>query len=276
MSKQAGKRQTIICVVALQKSGTTWFGTQLSALENTVNLGEVWASLYTDPKTAHEPSYICTCGALMTDCDFWGPIIKSIRDDESNLDRHRRVLERFRNKFPDKVLLDSAKYVDILTTSWLAPELADQVDVRFIHLVRDYRPWALSRKNSHNSKGRPRPLYLQILRWWLRNTKRDRYLQRCGRPVLQVTYESLVFDAEPTWQRILEFTGLQQPTVMPAMQDLSLHICRGNKARRDLGNFSRIRYDNRWTRDSRFLWLSVLLLPMHRYWKSFSKRASSR
>ncbi len=275
MDQITPQRQPVICVVAVLKSGTTWFGTMLSRMQDTVNLGEVWASLYTNPEEFSHPRNRCTCGALMSECDFWGPVVDQTHSSDTNAQRHARVLEHFREKFPGKVLLDSSKSVDILGDSWLAPELADKVDVKFIFLVRDYRAWAISRKKSHNRKGRPRPLYVQILRWWLRNIKRDRYLQRCGRPVLTLTYESVVFDTEKTMQKVMAFTGLQQVEAQQTVEDLSLHISRGNHVRDDLNNFSQIRYDHSWTLDKRLLWLSILLLPMQKFWKSVNQRASS-
>jgi hypothetical protein len=85
----------------------------------------------------------------------------------------------------------------------------------------------------------------------------------------------VVFDTEKTMQKVMAFTGLQQVEAQQTVEDLSLHISRGNHVRDDLNNFSQIRYDHSWTLDKRLLWLSILLLPMQKFWKSVNQRASS-
>jgi hypothetical protein len=275
MADNQTERQKIIYIVGLNKSGTTWLSVMLAKMKNVINVGEVWYSTHTKQEDWSHPKYTCTCGDLMSECGFWGQILEESKGIESNTELHKLVLKHFKQHFPGQALIDTAKFVDTLNTGWLAPELSDQVDIRFIQVVRDYRPWSLSRKRKYSSIGRHRLLFMHAVRWLFRNVARDRFLQRCGKPVLTVCYEKLIFDYENELKRIVEFAGLEKPEQEPAIEDLTIHIVRGNNSRMDSENYKKLRYDSRWTLDSRFLWLSIFLLPMHWYWKSVNRRNDS-
>lgn len=272
MVQKASERQSIVYVDGLNNSGTTWLSILLAQLGNTANIGEVWYSLETTEELA-KTRYRCTCGEVMADCEFWAPILKE-RKSIGGMDfLHARVLEQFQETYPGKVLIDSSKFSKTLHKGWLSDKNRDQVDVKVIHIVRDYRGWANKRQRMYTKHGRWRFLYMHCVRWYFRNKSREIYLKKSGLSTLTLTYESLVFNFKDELKRISEFTGLDIPENWekndPA--DLSLHMARGNGMRFDTEAFSKVRYDARWTRDSRFLWLGPLLIPFHIYWNRISK-----
>lgn len=268
MAEQAPDRQSIVYVVGLNNSGSTWLSLLLAQMENTTNIGEVWYSLETSDEEARN-KHSCTCGAMMAECEFWGQVLRE-RDSLPGYDlQHARVLELFREKFPGRVLIDSSKFVSTLSKGWLSDKLRDQVDIKFIHIVRDYRGWANKRHEAYTRRGRRRSLYMHCVRWFFRNKARERFLEKSGLPTLTIPYEALVFNLQDQLRRISDFTGLTLPEDWQSvdLERLSLHMSRGNGVRFDVARYAEVRYRNQWTLDSRFLWLGPLLIPFHRYWK---------
>lgn len=268
MAEQASGRQPIIYVVGLNNSGSTWLSLLLGQMTGTTNIGEVWHSLHTSEDESQN-RHACTCGAMMSECEFWGPIMKErsrIKDTDA---LHARVLEVFRERFPGRVMIDSSKRHVTLNKGWLADRNKDDVDIKFVHIVRDYRGWSSKRKKMYEQRGHHRPLIMHCLRWFFRTKARENFIRKTGRPVLTVAYESLVFNFESELKRITEFVGLEMPENWREVNpdSLSLHMARGNKVRHDLSRYANIRYHIQWTLDSRFVLLGPLLYPLHRYWK---------
>jgi hypothetical protein len=273
MAEQASDRQSIVYVAGLNNSGSTWLSILLAQMENTANIGEVWYSLETPDQLA-EDKYGCTCGATMAECEFWGPILKE-RESIGGMDlQHARVLDRFRETYPGKVMIDSSKFVRTLDKGWLSDKNRDQVDVKVIHIVRDYRGWANKRQRAYTAQGRWRLLYMHCVRWYFRNKAREVYLKKSELSSMTLSYESLVFNFKDELKRIADFTGLKIPENWGSIdpESLSLHMARGNSMRMDTAAFSEVRYDSRWMLDSRYLWLGPLLIPFHIYWKRVNRK----
>ena len=281
MEETVKNQQRIIYIVGLGGSGTTLVSLLLSQMKDVLSLGEIEASVRAiTQEQAHTDQ--CTCGQVMVDCSFWGPIMKQSKESGHQLSEtqlHTLVLKHFQDQYPGLTMVDNSKYTDGLESRWLAPETAEQVDIRFIHAVRDYRGWAISTERTYATykgyKGRKKALLLHCLTWWYRNKKRARQLKATGRPVLTLSYEALVFNLDRELKKICEFTGLHsQPQQADAPIALA-HDCHGNPIRKDSNLYAKMKYDNRWTYDTRFLWLSLPLIPVHRYWKSLNPQPTT-
>ncbi len=281
MTQPASERQRLIYIVGLGGSGTTLISLLLNQMENVLSLGEIEASLRAIRQDQIDKDS-CTCGKTMQDCQFWGAIIKQAGASETKLTEtqlHQLVLEHFLDNFADMTMVDNSKYTDGLDKRWLAPDLADKVDIRFIHVVRDYRGWATSKERTYATykgyRGRKKPLLLHCLTWWYRNKVRARQLKSTGRPVLTLSYEALVFNLEQELRKIAAFSGLRILESQAHTNGMLSHDCHGNPIRRDSSLYSEMRYDNRWTYDPRFLWLAPALIPVHYYWKSLNVKEVS-
>jgi hypothetical protein len=89
------------------------------------------------------------------------------------------------------------------------PELeAALPEVRFIHLLRDGRDVALSRARMVTGRGDPPPPATRVARRWKRRIAEARELSREISHYLEVRYEDLVTDTEPTLRRVCEFIEL--------------------------------------------------------------------
>ena len=269
MVTETAERQKIIYVVGVGHCGTTWLGILFTRfLNNGVCLGEIEAALReTVTRIAHEQKGHCTCGELTSDCEFWSRIAAAEDKSFSTPQRFQMLLENFQDHYPGKVMIDTSKFTKTLDDSWLAPEFSDKLDIRFIHLVRDYRGWSLSRMKAYKNKGRRKSLWRHCIQWWLRNDARARYLEKIDHPVMTLSYESLIFDFNKQLERISEFTGMEILPEPNGREDMHVHDCHGNTMRLDPKNFSEFRYDYKWLLEGRFGLLGPLLWPVHRYWK---------
>ncbi|MEO8092275.1 MAG: sulfotransferase [bacterium] len=105
--------------------------------------------------------------------------------------------------------------------SLVMAEIEDALpEARFIHLIRDARAVALSRVNMVEGRGEKAPSPAGVAGRW---AKRIRQARRQGERLggyLEVRYEDLVIETEPTLRRICEFIELEFD---PAMLDYHEH-----------------------------------------------------
>jgi len=81
-------------------------------------------------------------------------------------------------------------------------------EARFVHLLRDGRDVALSRARMVTGRGDPPPPATRVARRWKRRIGEARDLSREVAHYLEVRYEDLVVDTEPTLRRVCEFIEL--------------------------------------------------------------------
>jgi hypothetical protein len=88
-------------------------------------------------------------------------------------------------------------------------ELEDALpEARFVHLLRDGRDVALSRARMVTGRGDPPPPATRVARRWKRRIEEARELSRSVSHYLEIRYEDLVTDTEPTLRRVCEFIEL--------------------------------------------------------------------
>jgi len=105
--------------------------------------------------------------------------------------------------------------------SLVMAEIEDALpEARFIHLIRDARAVALSRVNMVEGRGEKPPKPAGVAGRWAKRIRQAREQgERLG-GYLEVRYEDLVIETEPTLRRICEFVELEFD---PAMLDYHEH-----------------------------------------------------
>jgi hypothetical protein len=89
-------------------------------------------------------------------------------------------------------------------------------EARFVHLIRDGRDVALSRARMVEGRGDPPPPPTRVARRWKRRIHEAREMSRDVTHYMELRYEDLVTDTEPSLRRVAEFIELDWD---PAMLD---------------------------------------------------------
>jgi hypothetical protein len=134
---------------------------------------------------------------------------------------------------------------------------SDELDVRFVHVIRDPRGVAVSRTASSRPEGADRPsrnhtsrLVLEALRWSRDNLVSEVVALRSRRPYLRMRYEDFVRDPARVLEQVTRFSAGEAPDIPPIEQQIVLgtnHTVSGNRNRWRTGVVE-ISEDMRWKR----------------------------
>lgn len=257
--------QTVVFVLGVGRSGSTVLNLLLGSHTKFVGLGEVH-SLFRDgsPWMAKTDQIHCSCGPDAESCPFWMEALERLRaaPETDEAGRYGRVLACFEEAYgADKVPVDISKSVRALRILRQVPG----VTVKVIHLIRDVRAWAVSRRRALKREGlfrirdvfarggRQIPRYLAerfatglFWEWYLRNRRQKRYLAESGLPVFQLGYEEMVLYPQVVWPRLFEFLGAAGGEETIRFDASNSHCILGNRMRKDDRKRRRLQYDARW------------------------------
>ncbi len=301
----------LIYIVGAGRSGSTVLDTVLGNHPDVVSVGEL-SNLHRSGWTNDE---FCACGRPATTCEFWNAVRQhwsrlSADADVAEYLRLRDRLERFRGgswlrteaarlyrsadarRFLEqtgslleaiaaasgrRVIVDSSKTP--LRVAWLAR--LPGVDLRLIHLVRDSRAVAWSRKKSLAKNVEAgvqhalaaRPAWYSVLYWTVSNLLAARQRRRAGRRGVLVRYEDFVSDPVSELARIGAACDLDCNDLAVALAEGEPfavgHTVAGNRLR--MAGQIRLRADWEWVEqlpaaDRRTCWnLSGWLLRQYGY-----------
>ena len=287
----------IAYINSLSRSGSTFLQMLLSRQPDSVGLGELARAVrnlcrgaggdpvdvaaqqagVAVPPRLGEP---CFCGQAPRECEFWGPLIPQLSQLDA-AEAHRRVLERFAQQYPGRMIVDGSKTTASLTRFYLAsPE--PEWDIRVLFLVRDFRGWVLSAaKHASITRAlsrRPRIAYGYLqdcYRWWYSNARALRTLRSSGVPHLVVSYENLVFRTCETLESIGHFLGSRFAGSSGSGAPAAMHELYGSPGLKfSEEKRSGIRYDHSWLSDWRPLAAGPLLLPIFRFNRRVCRQSS--
>lgn len=297
-------RPSVVFVVGWERSGTTLLGGilgQAAAAFNSGELSQLW--------NRERKSDLCGCGQPLTQCPFWTEAVKllpedpllepgdqvgGLRDRFASLRRTWPMLLGFNSRRQSRLLTEfaallqqaylavgtSAKarvIVDISKVPTMIPalDLIDDLDVTFVHLVRDPRAVVHS-----GTRGRYEDMRRGVLqstsRWVLWNLAAERLGRRSRKPWLRLRYEDLSADpgeAVAELARIVPgLTGfdLNDHLVGETLMFGENHTVQGNPARFNKGPV-RIQTDDDWITGLSFgRWLlttaiTFWMLPIYGY-----------
>lgn len=282
----------LIYIAGSGHSGSTLLELFLSGADGHVGLGEIFQLVDRRNSIIHAlDGHLCSCGALVVDCPFWGGIIPSLREiphaeDEARYTRLGNEFEAFFGR--GKVMIDSSKSPVGLERA----AASKRFDIRVLHLVRDVRSWLVSTRKSYRRNGVAtlasnrqrygmlkgtvkyilRNPFLDAHRWCLLNTEVERVVVRYGLPMLPVSYERLCFDTAAVQQDIETFIGAPIASYgMPGTR-IDNHSIFGNRMRFEPEKLNSIRYDDGWFYDDLWLMPYMMMPRLRRLNRRFVQR----
>lgn len=210
---------------------------------------------------------MCSCGVAVPECRYWGEVLRCLKEGAQpvNLpDRYALAMEVFYTTFgKNTVPVDSSKIKEPLAKLRQLPSL----DVRVIHLSKDFRTAATSYTDNKRRKGSTRrPGWLLasegVWKWWRENQKLEKAISSSGWSVLRVGYEGLCLQTQETLSTISAFAGLPDPGETDNnLRETQSHLFIGNRMRKEAKS---LRYDNRWMRRTDWLPAALLMPWVHR------------
>lgn len=240
-------------------SGSTLLSLILEQHQKTVSIGE-FNSFSAKLDGLHER--YCTCGELVPDCTLWKSVYQSCKNKLPNnlKEQYGLLLDSFANNFPDDaVMVDSSKVIKNL----MQLQTLDDVDLRVIYLVKDFRSFLISTKRKALKRGESFGLLKSLkyaLIWHRDNQYNLNYLEQQGISHLKIGYEELCLYSQEANKTLFEFLGLESLEDSINIQGSQGHMIFGNRMRRDPKKNMVVKYDSSWFTDN-IINLVGLLLP---------------
>ncbi|MEL7190247.1 MAG: sulfotransferase [Pseudomonadota bacterium] len=233
----------LIYVAGYGRSGTTLLDIAVGQQECVFAAGEITAL----PRHVWEHDEYCACRETVSDCGFWGPVVKRWQDKNSDwtMSSYGKLLERTEFLFSVKRLFsklipneDITNYKSL--TGSLFTEIAAQADTNIIldssklpgrassihanpdieiylvHVVRDGRgvawsmmkPYSIKVEEGIQKELKPKPLWFTAARWFIVNMGAEIMRWRLPKQrSIRVRYEDFVANPEATVKRIMARVG---------------------------------------------------------------------
>lgn len=258
----------IIYIAGSQHSGTTLLNIILGGHSQLVGLGEVFQLLrrkgngfFLTEKLEDD----CSCGARVSECEFWGPVATRLHaDPDIRLAKRYQIVRKvFHEHFgPEPVIVDSSKllpYLELLANT-------SNTDLRTILLTKDARAHCISqidnarRKQKKSSKQNP---FRQMRNWQRDNLAISDFLDRQNLEHFLLGYEELSLYPDKTVPLLSNWLEIEYEPRMLELNPQQSHVVHGNRMREQSDKNRSIRYDNRWFYRSEWLW-PYLLSPRTR------------
>ena len=258
---------TVLYIVSSPHSGSTLLGAALASHPNVTFAGE----LFEIPYPAWDPGRPCSCGEPAGACPYWNAIradfertasVSDLLDGENRYDPWRAILRvGLARRTPSRafrahvvrlrsltraiasasgrsVVIDSSKQAG----RGLAYEAArsDELDVRFLHLVRDGRGVVGSRKSrevrvSATGTFDPNAVLRYSILWVAANLAFLLLFPIQGGRYLRVRYEDFTRDPEGVLTRICRFVELDPAPLIAHYRAQGefpiIHVVAGNRLR---------------------------------------------
>lgn len=259
----------IVYILCPARSGSTFLQFLLSNHEKIVGIGELNEVLkkYCGNTESLSKSVTCSCGNPAKLCLFWGPILKNI-DSIKPKDGFIEILQYFKKRFPDKILLDSSKsgtFLEDFYLNTLRPCDSQNIHIKLLFLIRDFRGWSTSIKKHNLRLNRNKiwknSIIVNSYRWLFTSLKWFRKVQRLNIPFLPVYYENLVFDLDSQLKRIYNFLNLNYLDAN-VYSPIETHELFGSPSlKSDPEKMTNIVYDTEWMKNYFFFLIGPTLFP---------------
>jgi len=232
----------------------------LAGHENLISLGEIFQVLREDPdKWLNDKDAVCSCGAKAQDCNVWGTALKKIAINpalkisenkyENVNQKYQIVLETFNEVYGDEIVaVDTSKgfrHLKQITED-------KNINIKTIFLMRDARAYATSQTRIARAQKRKglRKLkqytFFQLIKWYLGNKQRQKYIKEKKLKAHQLSYEDLCFHSEETVKNLCEFLDIPYQEQMIELTQTQHHILFGNPMRLNKQKQMSLSYDSRW------------------------------
>lgn len=273
-----------VFVSSAAHSGSTVLDLLLGANPRLIGVGEVFR-LFQPGSTWLDrlEEEVCSCGSPVRSCGFWSEALPRIeaKRSESPEAMYAALLDAFESYFgPDKILVDSSKTFDALST---AVHLLG-ADVKVLRVIRDVRGWSYSMRKALKRHGdyalldllRKRGIrgikhflnrgtFAKFLQWKRANQRAEARINALGSAMMVLGYEELCLSAETMLPAICEFLGVEYVPEMLTPANSGSHNILGNRMARSPEKRRGIIYDSRWFWQTDWLWPAALLRGTMRY-----------
>lgn len=251
----------------------------LAGHDNLISLGEIFQVLRDDPKKwLDDNEAVCSCGAQARDCNVWGTALKKMADNpalamtenkyENINEKYQIVLETFREVYGDQIIaVDTSKgfrHLKQLTND-------NNINIETVFLMRDARAYATSQTRIARAQKRKGIRKLkqftsfQLIKWYLGNKQRQKYIKDKNLNAHQLSYEDLCFHSENTVKKLVEFLGIPYQEKMIRLSDTQHHILFGNPMRLNKQKQMSLSYDSRWLANDDWALPFALLRKIRKY-----------
>lgn len=261
----------IFTITSLSHSGSTVFSMALACHQQLVSVGEVFQILRDDPnKWLHDAAHNCSCGKHASECEFWGPVLRSLKALPRTDDKYAHipkayeiVADQFSAIFgKEKYMVDTSKGLHHIRAIEKTANLMNEA----ILLMRDVRAYACSQTrltSKQNRKGLKKiktHYWFQILKWYFGNRKRQKLLNELNIDYKSVGYDQFCFNIDKTLAAIYAKADLTEHAQCDSLAQSQHHVLFGNPMRLSTEAHAEIRYDNRWMVERGYL-LPLVLFP---------------
>jgi len=272
--------QTLLYIASLPHSGSTLLDLLLGTHPAMVGIGGVDRAVSMLVDKPHETARrMCSCGARIPACPYWGRVFARIEAGDSPHDlagRYRLALGVFTETFGGGIApVDSSKVREPL----LLLREAGVPDVRVIHLAKDFRAASVSYVENKRRKGTLRhPAWISSTvgawKWYRENRKIEEAAASADWPRLGLGYENLCMRPSESLAAIARFAGLPETrNLIPELRNSASHLFIGNRMRKDA---TPLACDTRWM--TRRHWMpAALLMPwLHHANARWARQATTR
>ena len=276
-------RPRVVFIVGYGRSGSTLLDLMLGSAPGAVSAGElrnIW-------RRGFQQDQRCSCGASFSACPFWDAVVaqtfaEGIPDIEATLAlrRHANASRRVRRRVvdPDAATDSEQRYLAIWQRLYRAVgqvggagvvidsskearhafsfAASDDIDARYIHLIRDGRAAAFSRTRAKHrpevhggGSMRVRNPFRSALRWRNVNNQIEWFARRVPR-LVRLRYEDLMADPLGALRNTVAALGLdlEYPDGLMRGREVMLppnHMVSGNPMRFQSGPVA-LREDTQW------------------------------
>ena len=263
------QKSKLIFICSNARSGSTVLQAMLSTSQRLVGVGEIIQNHRHLAGTRRYPiNDVCTCGAAIDRCDFWGNGFLHSLAGKSLTATYLAVIEHFASHYPARHLVDNSKY--IVQFAPCVPAVSNVAEVKVLFLVRDFRGWIPSIQRRRQSPKRFSQLRNHFVRlgyiWKRRNQQAEQLIAEQKLDYLLVLYDRLLLEPEQQLRRIERFLQLDANTISKDLSASFYHELTGSDT---LGDRTRdnpvVRYDFRWMEDATTCRWGPFLAPVYRY-----------
>ena len=282
----------VLNIIGWGRSGSTMLGNVLGHCEGFFFGGElrnIW-------KLSLLKNRLCGCGVPLKECNFWNSVLEKSFNKVENLDvklivkqlekttKSRAAIFKL-SPYGEKHFLSCRDTLEameklysgiqtetncrIIVDATKAPlysymlSLLEKLDVYVIHLIRDPRGVAYSRKKKIVQPDKKNAIYLEqfnpmssSLLWNVRNLISEYLWKKYKKKYLMVRYEDFALEPERTVNNILNFTG-ESNSKTPFISDRTVrlghnHSVWGNPSRFKTGDVE-LKLDDEWRNKLGFL-----------------------
>ncbi|MGB0383483.1 MAG: sulfotransferase [Ardenticatenaceae bacterium] len=286
-------RRQLIYIACLGHSGSTLLGLILGAHSSIVYGGEFKKfNNYILQDYVRKDDGICTCGSFSNDCTYWravrGRLEVAIEDRPIDLTTHRpkhrktkrcpvcqqsqtacntrfehnnvALIDAMRHAANKEIVCDSSRSLSRCMALLNCPQL----DVTVVHLVRDGRAVAYSKKLKGDD------YFHRLQKWGKNNIAYGNLMKLANDHYLQIRYEELADDPRRTVAKVLDHVGLTFEEQQLAFGAYPHHTLGGNRLR--LRGAEPIQKDTRYMKNISLYEWWVGSLMAWRHLKTFGYR----